>query len=368
MYLTRLALQNFRNFADLVFHPEQGLNILIGRNAQGKTSLLEAVYLAATARSWRAGRDSEMVKWKAESAHVEACVHREARNDIDIDIILSRNEKKQISINTIRQNRLSDVIGQVNVVLIEPHHEEIVRGEPGRRRRFLDLEISQIQPRYCLLLSNYRRILDQRNRLLREMEYRPSGSGVLQVLNEQLASYGAEIIERRLAFVDRISSIARVIHSQITEGLEEMDVKYVSKIDVSLPDIKESFQTRLQEIGSEEIRRGVTLVGPQRDDLVFTINGHDARTYASQGQQRTIGLSLFLAEFEVMEEESKEPPIVLLDDVMTDLDEIRRAHIFEITSGRCQAFLTAPTKKSFDETLLSAGKIFIVEEGRVMEE
>ena len=372
MRITQLNLYNFRNYAELSIAPGPGLNVLLGRNAQGKTSLLEAIYLIAIARSWRAGRDSELIHWGTEHARVSAEVAREQQNDIEIEVALSRSEKKRIAINTVRQTKLADLVGQANVLLIEPHDEEIVRGDPRARRRFLNLEISQVQPLYCHLLVSYRKVLEQRNRLLRDLQGRGARDGVLDAWDEQFVNYGSKILDRRLAFVRQIADLARVIHAQITDGSEQLETKYASSTDLdgatTTAELSERLCSRLKKLRGEEIKRGMTLVGPQRDDLVFTVNGADARTYGSHGQQRTIALSLRLAELEVMEETAKEPPIVLLDDVMTDLDEERRAHVFEMTRARCQTFITATTRRVFDPEFLTGSRIYSVSEGRVTPE
>jgi len=372
MYIRALHLQNFRNHAEAAISPDPALNVVLGKNAQGKTSLLEAIYLLATARSWRAGRDSELIRWGTEYARVSAEVAREQRNDVEVEVVLGGLEKKQVRVNTIRQMRLADLMGQVNVVLIEPEDAEIVRGEPGRRRRFLDLEISQVQPQYCYLLANYRRVLEQRNRLLRDLQAKRLADGELEAWDVQLVSYGSKILERRLEFARRTAALARIIHSQITEEAELLEVRYAPSVDLgsaeASADIAGVLRGRMEEVRSDEIRRGVSLVGPQRDDLVITVGGVDARVYGSHGQQRTIALSMRLAELEVMEEAASEPPIVLLDDVMTDLDEERRTHVFEMTRGRCQTFLTAASVRVLDPELLKGSKVFRVLEGQVAAE
>jgi len=369
MHVSRLSLYNFRNCEEISMAPDPALNIILGKNAQGKTSLLEAIYVAATSRSWRAGKDSELIRWEADQAWIAAEIAREEQNDVVLEVVLSRSEKKQIKVNTIRQTRLAGLLGQANVVLIEPHDVEIVRGDPSRRRRFLNLEISQIQPQYCHLLLNYRKVVEQRNRLLKDLQGRRSGDGVLDVWNEQLVSYGARMLERRLAFVKHVGELARVIHSQITEGGEALEVRYSSGTDLSgaetAAELGGRLRGHLEELRGEEIGRGMTLVGPHRDDLVLTVNGVDARVYGSHGQQRTIALGLRLAELEVMEETAKEPPIILLDDVMTDLDEERRAHAFGMTRGRCQTFVTAASRGLFDREFLARGRIYRVSGGQV---
>lgn len=370
MRIETLSLHAFRNYADLSFSPDKGFNLLIGRNAQGKTSLLEGIYALAVSRSWRASKDSELIKWDEGQARVAGQVAREQQNDVEIEVILSRTEKKQIRVNTIRQTRLADLMGQLNVVLIEAQDVEIVRSDPCRRRRFLDLEISQIQPQYCHLLAQYRRVLEQRNRLLKDLQGRRSGDGILQVWDEQLVSYGSQILERRLAFVETIEGIAARIHSRITDDSEILRMSYSPSVklngSVKADGIGAAMTRELRSMREHELQRGVTLIGPQRDDLMFSINDVDARVYASQGQQRTIALSLRLAEIEVMEKAAGEVPVVLLDDVMTDLDEERRTHVFETTRGRTQAFLTAASRKVLDPELLSDSSVYEVSGGQVI--
>jgi DNA replication and repair protein RecF len=347
------------------------VNVLIGKNAQGKTNVLEAIYMLATARSWRAGRDAELVRWGTSRGRILADVERDDQGDAEIEITLSTSEKKQIAVNTIRRTRLADFLGQVNVVLIEPFDVDIVRNDPSARRRFLNLEISQIQPEYCHLMVKYRKVLEQRNGYLKDIIRRHTSDGLIDVLNEQLVIYGSRIIERRLAFIRNLANISRVIHSQITEEKEVLSVEYSSRMKLEetegrLELIAEAFRERLRELIPAEINRGVTLAGPQRDDLLLTVNGVDARVYGSQGQQRTIALSLRIAELAIMEESAGEPPIVLLDDVMTDLDEDRRAHVFRITLGRCQTFITGASKRVFDQPFLDCAKVYDVSDGKVV--
>lgn len=372
MYVTQLTILNFRNHPEVSLSPGKGMNVLLGRNAQGKTSILEAIYAAATTRSWRAGKDAELIAFGQDQARVHMAVTREAQNDVELELRLSTTEKKSITVNTIRQTRVADLIGQVKVLLIEPEDGEIVRGEPSARRKFLNLEISQIQPIYCHLLSSYRKVLEQRNRILKDMQKGLTGGGVLDILNEQLVTYGSGLVQRRLQFVQRINDLATEIHSGITDGSEKLEIRYVSSTDLNGTDTAEEItlrlKARLAEVRAEEIRRGVTLVGPQRDELTFHLNGLDARVYGSHGQQRTIALSLRLAEFAVMEESAMEPPIVLLDDVMTDLDEERRGHVLALTQGRCQTFITAPSDRAFTPEMLPGAKIYRLADGKVMEQ
>ncbi len=369
MHITQLIVRNFRNYAEAIFCPDSSFNILVGKNAQGKTSLLEAIYLLAMARSWRAGRDCEMIRWDADFASVSGKVAREKRNDIEIEVLLSRSEKKHITINTIRQNRLADVVGQLNIVFISPRDAEIIRSEPSERRKFLNLEISQIQPQYCHLLVGYRRVLQQRNKLLKDLEKRNACDGLLSILNEQLVQYGSGILERRLAFVEKLAKVAEIVHSQLTDSKELLEIRYISSIGAgdlrSASDIEALFKKTLESHRSEEIKRGVSLFGPHRDDLSIMINGIDARTFASHGQQRTIALSMRLAELELIEEVVKETPILLVDDVMTDLDEERREHVLSAILGGRQSFVTTTTLSLFEDKILERAKIFSVSDGEV---
>lgn len=369
MHIESLSLQNFRCYEELTFRPGQGLNIFSGKNAQGKSSLLEAVYLLATGRSWRAGRDTEMIRWESECARVRGGVARREQNDIEIDVSIGRVEKKQIRVNTVRLTKISELLGQANALFIGPQDLEIAAGEPSVRRRFLNLEISQIQPQYCHLFASYRKVLEQRNTHLRDLSRRRVCDGVLDALDEQLVLYGSQIIERRLAFLERASELARGIHARLTDGGERLEIEYRPSIGRtggrSQAEISERFAEKLAEVRAEELRRGVTLAGPQRDDMLISANDVDVRTYGSQGQQRTAALSLRLAELEMMEEAAGEPPIVLLDDVMTDLDEERRAHVFEMTVGRCQTLATTASLRFLGEDLVKAGTVFEVAGGGV---
>lgn len=369
MFIDQIRLLKFRNYSEAGFSPDKELNILLGKNAQGKTSILEGIYMLATSKSWKAGKDTELVKWEEEAFRISAHVVREERNDIDIEIHYSKNNKKQVSINTVRQSKLSDIMGQVNVIVIEPEDVDIVRGEPTLRRRFMNTEISQIQPKYCHIFVSYKRILEQRNGLLKDLHRGHNTDGLLEVLNEQAVRYGSYLIKKRKEFLEKVGEISQKIHSEITEGKEQLEVKYrpnIGDVDsLSEGEIAEAMRNRLEVVKGEEIRRGMTLAGPQRDDADFFLNGKEARIYGSQGQQRTIALSLRLAELEIMEENAGETPIVLLDDVMTDLDEERRAHIYQMTRGKCQTFMTASSRRLLDPEVLDGARVWEIEGGRV---
>ncbi len=369
MHISDLNLIQFRNYDDIYLKPSNSLNIIIGMNAQGKTTILEAVYMIATARSWRTGKDQELINWDKNEARVFASVVRESSNNVDIEISLQRNQKKSVKVNTIRQSKLADLMGQVNAVLIEPYDVEIVRSDPSKRRRFMDIEISQMQPQYCNLAAGYKRVLEHRNKLLKDINSEKMSISMLEVWTDQLVIYASQIIERRLKFIKNISEKAKLIHANITDNLEKLDIMYSSPIDIepsmTADEIAERMRIYLHKRRFDEVNRGITLAGPQRDDLIFTLNGIDTRIYGSQGQQRTIALSLRLAEIDIMEESAEEPPIVLLDDIMTDLDESRRMNVFEMTKGRCQTFITAANSRLLDDEFIADGMVFVAANGEV---
>ena len=335
MQVTSLALDNFRNYSTLRIEPGAGLNIFVGRNAQGKSNLLESLYILATSKSTRAAKDTELIRFGESSARVTADVVRERNSDIEIELLLSLTEKKAARINGVRHTRLAEVIGQVNAVLFDSGDLEIIRGEPSVRRRFLDLEIAQTSPRYVHALGAYRKALEQRNRLLRDLRDGRAGHDArasLPAWNEQLAQHGARLIERRRLFLERLAVLARDIHRTLSDSRDTLDIIYLPSFPLDdlteAADIAERFLEALDVVGAEELVRGTTLRGPQRDDVAFTVNGQDCRLYGSQGQQRTVALALKFAERQLITELVGEPPLLLLDDVLSDLDDARRRHLW----------------------------------------
>jgi len=369
MRLRELRLRQFRNYAELNLPLGDGLNIFVGENAQGKSNLLEAVYLLATSRSLRAGRESEMIRRDAEMAAVSAEVLREREGDVELELSVFQTDKKAVRVNGVRRQRVIELLGQFNAVFFGALDLGIVSGEPALRRRYLNLDISQISPKYCFDLAAYKKVLDQRNRLLRDLRERPYRDSGLDAWNEQLIRYGAPLIEKRRFFVERLAPLADEIHRDLSDGREALEVRYLSNIPLpeggGAPEIANAFRAEIDRAAADETRRGVTLVGLQRDDLQFLINGVDARTYGSQGQQRTVVLSLKLAEFRLMEEYVGESPVMLLDDVMSDLDDIRRKHLLGWMHRRCQTFLTCTNLRAFPDDILCASTIFHVRAGTV---
>lgn len=371
MELTRLVLRQFRNYAELNQQFSAGLNLLVGGNAQGKSNLLEAIYLLATTKSMRGARDAELIAWEARAAVVSGWVRRDRQPDTELEVVLSRDEGKTLAAHGARVPRTGDFVGQLQVVAFCAADLEIVRGEPARRRRFLDLEISQISPSYCHALGRYRRVVEQRAQLLKSLRGRSvAGSeALLATWTEQLIQYGAPIVARRARYLADLGERAGAIHHELTEGREHLTVGYRCSFPIAGAESAEAvavaFREALARVADDERRRGLCLVGPHRDDVAFLFDGHDARPYGSQGQQRTIALSLRLAELDLMEEVAGEPPVCLLDDVFSDLDDRRRAQLFERIGERCQTLVTCARLGALPETVRRRGVVYEVEAGRL---
>jgi DNA replication and repair protein RecF len=373
MHVTSLKLENFRNYGALRIEPGEGLNIFVGRNAQGKSNLLESLYILATSKSSRAGKDVELVRFGEPAARIIADVVREKTSDIEIDLALSQTEKKAARINGVKHTRLSEVIGQLNAVLFDSGDLEIIRGEPSVRRRFLDLEIAQTSPRYVLALGSYRKTLEQRNRLLRDLrDGRVPGSArdSLPAWNEGLAQHGARLIERRRLFLERLAQLASVTHRTLSDERDDLRVTYLPSFAIDGLTEASAIQARFLEelalVAGEEAARGTTVRGPQRDDIAFLVNGQDCRLFGSQGQQRTVALSLKLAERQLIEELVGEPPLLLLDDVLSDLDDARRGLLFDLTAqAGSQTFLSCTNLRAFAPAVLERAAVYSVTNGEV---
>lgn len=371
MRLLELFLTNFRNYESLHLQPDAGLNLITGENAQGKTNLLEAIYLLATGRSLRAGRDEELIRWGAEEATVRAHIQRERLLDVRVEVILSRSQSRVVKVDG-QTYRAATALGQFNVVLFSAMDLEVVRGQPADRRRYLDVEIGMLSPAYARALAGYRRALEQRNRLLKAIRegggvITPSTIELLEAWDEQLVRYGSSVMIARERFISALRPLAQAAHAELSEGREQLDIRYAPAVEGQgeREQTAESFRQQLHQMREEELRRGTTLVGPQRDDLLLLVDGKEARTYASQGQQRTVMLSLKRAEFELTVKERQEPPIVLLDDVMSDLDDRRRTQLLQMTLRGAQAFITATSAETFPQEILRAARMYRVEGGRI---
>jgi DNA replication and repair protein RecF len=351
MILQRLQLYSFRNYAAQSVDFGPAANFVMGPNGQGKTNLLEAITLLSSTKSFRTSRDSEMIAWEQPECRVWGETLRTARPDADLEVRMSREEGKKIFINKTPHPRVVDLIGQLNLVTFWVEDIEIARGDPSQRRRFLNAEISQISPQYCYQLAGYRRVIEQRNRLLKQIAARGSSNGSLSVWNRQLVSYGAPIMDRRREFLKRLQEPAAEAHANLTDGKEKLELIYEPSF-VMEGITEERFEGQLADNQAEEIRRGVTLFGPHRDDLLFLLNGRDARVYGSLGQQRSVTLSLRIAELKLMLESIGEEPVVVMDDIFAELDRFRTTRLLEMVLPNRQSILatTEETRLPLAET------------------
>ncbi len=368
MYLKQLDLVNFRNYDLLSLAFEDKVNVLIGENAQGKTNILESIYTLALAKSHRTSNDKELVKWDEDFARIEGVIQKNTQS-VPMELVISKKGKKA-KVNHLEQSKLSNYVGHFNVVMFAPEDLTIVKGAPQLRRRFLDMEIGQVSPIYLHDMSQYHKILNQRNALLKQMSIsRDRDRTFLDILTEQLIDYGSKILMKRFQFLGILQKHAADIHLNISQNLETLKIVYQSSIDVSesmdLTKIVVHYHEKFDKIGSREIDRGVTLIGPHRDDLCFLVNEKDVQVFGSQGQQRTTALSLKLAEIELIHSEIGEYPVLLLDDVLSELDDHRQSHLLGSIQGKVQTFITTTSIDGIEHETLYRSKRFNVKTGMI---
>lgn len=342
------------------------LNIFVGDNAQGKTNLLESIYICSNGKSYRTNKDRELINLNKTKAYIGLDVVKEQFSKY-IEIKFDKDAKKRIRINRVELERNSDLTGVLNVVVFSPEDLRLVKEGPSERRSFLDGEISQIKPKYKYNLARYNKILMQRNNLLKSRPYE-SCQNLFDVWDTQLSQVGADIILERLKFIDRLAIISKDIHNKLTGGLEELKLKYLPSFSVDISD-RQELQMRLKNILEnnieQDIQRGSTEFGPHRDDLDIIINDVSARTFGSQGQQRTAALSLKLAEVELIKLEVGEYPVLLLDDVFSELDINRRKYLIS-TFKDIQIIITSTDDIDLDELNDIEKKVFFIRQGKVM--
>jgi len=364
MLIERLRLNQFRNYQALELAPCGGVNVIAGNNAQGKTNAVEAVFLCALGRSHRTSRDAELIMSGCAGGYVGASLKSGTGPHL-IEIKLREGERKKIFIDRQQAARTAELMGVLNVVMFAPEDLAIVRDGPAERRRFLDMEISQLRPTYYRRLQQYNAALRQRNALLKDPSVRP---GMLDIWNEQLASLGSGIMLERCDFMDGLSTIAYDLHGSITGGKEQLGVSYSPSVDMEAPEgVEGALLSALERSAQEDIRRGSTSVGPHRDDLTIKLGEVDVRVYGSQGQKRTAALSLKLSELALLRQLTGEPPVLILDDVMSELDDSRQKLLLSAMQG-CQCFLTCTSAETARRAGLTDIKLFRCESGDITEE
>ncbi len=358
MKITSIQLNHFRNYNELSLELDGGINILYGNNAQGKTNILEAVYVCGTGKSHRNSKDREMIGFDSEEAHIKAHIQKEYTLD-RIDIHLKKNKSKGIAVNGIPIKKTSELFGFMNVVVFSPEDLQLIKNGPSERRRFIDLELCQLDKLYVHHLINYNKVLAQRNQLLKELSFRSDYEDMLDIWDLQLVNYGCKIIEIRNKFLQQLNEIVQIKHNIISGGKETLQVIYEPNVT------EENFATQLEKNRERDKKQRVTLVGPHRDDIMLTINNIDIRKYGSQGQQRTAALSLKMAEIELVKKIIKDSPILLLDDVLSELDFNRQNQLLNCIDG-IQTIITCTGVDDFIHHRFHMDKIFHVENGTVV--
>lgn len=359
MIVDSIKLNNFRNYNNLELKFDKGTNLFYGDNAQGKTNILESVYLCGTTRSHKGSKDRELIHFGDDESHI--CM-KIKKGDIPyrIDMHLKKNKTKGIAINGVPVRKASELIGLGNFVFFSPEDLNIIKNGPSERRRFLDMEMCQLDKIYLYHLSNYNKILLQRNKLLKDFSFYKESDPMLDILDEQLVQYGSVIIKLRDKFVSELNDILREIHSNLSGRKEHLVLEYESS------ETLETFASSLKKNREKDIRTRITNSGPHRDDLCFLIDKIDIRRYGSQGQQRTAALSLKLAEIEIVKRNVKDTPVLLLDDVLSELDSSRQRYLLE-SIHQIQTMITCTGIDDFVGYNFKINKLFQVIEGTVHE-
>ena len=355
MYVESIELENYRNYRNVKVEFGRNTNILYGNNAQGKTNILESIYMAATTKSHRGSKDRDIIRIGEDESHIRLFVNKQ---DIShrIDMHLRKNKNKGVAIDGIPIRRAIELYGLLNVIFFSPEDLTIIKNGPAERRRFMDLELCQISRLYYQNLSSYNKILNQRNNLLKQIYYNKNLMDTLDVWNTQLVDSGVRIIKERRNFIEMMNEIIGDIHSRLTSGREKLEIIYECNVD------EDSFEKALQEKLETDLRYSSTQSGPHRDDISFLINGIDARKYGSQGQQRTVALSLKMAEIKLVKRIINDNPILLLDDVMSELDTSRRDALIEEIKD-IQTIITCTGYDDFIKQQIIINNVYSVVEG-----
>lgn len=363
MYIKNLHLVNFRNYNELNIELTNGVNIFIGNNAQGKTNILEGIYYCSLAKSHRTNKDRELINWNSEEAYVKAYIVKERLNK-SIEIKIFKDGKKGIRINSIKANKIQELIGVFNVVLFSPEDLKIVKESPSYRRKFIDIELCKLNPKYYYSLVQYNKALNERNTLLKK--WNEKIEDVIEVYDNQLAAFGAFIIKERLRYIELLNDKGKVIHKEITSELEDIRFKYITTLkdfDNVEAGLKELFKKNLKG----DMEKRTTSHGPHRDDFSIDINDIDTRSYGSQGQQRTAVLTIKFSSLEIIKNQTGEYPILLLDDVLSELDLNRQKYILN-SINNVQTIVTCTGIENIKSYLNEDAKVFTVQEGKVTKE
>lgn len=366
MIIKSLELSDYRNYESLLINFDKGTNILYGDNAQGKTNILEAIYMSATTKSHKLSKDKEIIRFGNQEAHIRTIIEKD---DIEtrVDMHLRSSKSKGIAIDGIKIKKAAELMGLTKIVFFSPEDLSIIKNGPAERRRFIDIELCQLDNFYLYNLNNYNKIVNQRNNLLKNLFVNPELKDTLSIWDKQLISYGSKIIERRKQFVDQLNDIIASIHSNLSGEKEKLRLIYEPNVDI------ESYASSLENSHDRDIKLKQTTIGPHRDDISFNVISEstnnieiDIRKYGSQGQQRTAALSLKLSEIELVKKITKDTPILLLDDVLSELDSNRQNFLLN-SIGNIQTIITCTGLDEFVNNRFEINKVFKVTNGSVIE-
>ena len=360
MILKSIALNHFRNYSDMFLEFDKGTNILYGDNAQGKTNILEAVYVSGTTKSHKGSKDKELIQFGQEESHIRTVVEMNGL-DYQIDMHIKKHKPKGIAINKVPIKKASELFGILNIVYFSPEDLNIIKNGPSERRRFLDMELCQLDRIYLYHLTKYNKILNQRNKLLKDINFRPELADTLSVWDMQLIEYGKKIINSRNKFIERLNQIVPDIHKKLSGNREELILHYE-------PNVKEDdMESELLKNQARDLKFGMTSIGPHRDDMCFNIQDVDIRRFGSQGQQRSCALSLKLSEIELVKQSIKETPVLVLDDVLSELDSSRQNFLLNSIHD-IQTVITCTGLDEFVKNRFEINKVFRIVNGTVSDE
>lgn len=363
LIIKKVCVENFRNFKTLELDIDPGVNIFYGNNAQGKTNFLESVYLLATGRSWRANTDRELINFSCRQAHLKGYIENGAIKDM-LELHLSKDAKKNILVNKVQIKKLGELYGLLHIVVFSPEDLALIKSGPSERRKFIDVEMCQMNKIYYYNLKKYYHVLKQRNHLLKEIQLkgkaREQGTAreSLSVWNDQLVFFGNEIIKARRTFTEKLQEKASCIHNDISNNIEKLEILYKPNV------LENLFLQKLEKSVDKDIAAGSTGNGVHKDDLLFLINNSDTRIFGSQGQQRSVCLSLKLSVTELIKQEKNAMPVLLLDDVMSELDETRQQYLLNAIGG-IQTLVTATGVEDILKKIKKADKVFYVSNGEI---
>ena len=357
MIIKSIELADYRNYDTLVLHFDKGTNILYGDNAQGKTNILEAIFLAATTKSHKGSKDREIIRFEKEESHIRTYLEKEGV-ETRVDMHLRKSGSKGIAIDGQKIKKAAELLGLCNVAFFSPEDLGIIKNGPAERRRFVDMELCQLDGLYLHNLNHYNRIVNQRNKLLKDMYMNPGLRETLDIWDMQLVSFGSKVIQRRKLFMDQLNGIILGIHRKLSGEKEELTVIYEPDAEA------DEFEQKLKEARERDIKAKMTSAGPHRDDFSFMAGGVDIRKYGSQGQQRTAALSLKLSEIELVKKLTEDNPILLLDDVLSELDSHRQNYLLN-SIGDIQTIITCTGLEEFVNHRFEIDRVYKVSEGTV---